>query len=59
MRCRDWHPENCYRRHTTRPRLFLCRASGYTSMVGRTGASQDAPVSCNAGNANPVRFHHQ
>ncbi|EGD3283342.1 ash family protein [Salmonella enterica] len=41
------------------PASFLCRASGYTSMVGRMGASQDAPVSCNAGNANPVRFHHQ
>ena len=25
-------------------------------MAGRAGASQDAPVSCNAGKANPVRF---
>ncbi|WP_428996933.1 ash family protein, partial [Pseudomonas aeruginosa] len=24
--------------------------------AGRAGASQDAPVSCNAGKANPVRF---
>ncbi|HCM64042.1 MAG TPA: hypothetical protein DIT05_16105 [Morganella sp. (in: Bacteria)] len=28
-------------------------------MVGRTGASKDAPVSGRAGKANPVRFHHQ
>ncbi|EBC0775988.1 hypothetical protein HM25_004628 [Salmonella enterica subsp. enterica serovar Carno] len=27
-------------------------------MVGRTGASQGAPVSCNTGKANPARFHH-
>ncbi|TSJ59869.1 hypothetical protein FND52_04560 [Atlantibacter subterranea] len=27
-------------------------------MVGRTGASRDAPVSSMAGKANPVRFHH-
>ncbi|EHR8950478.1 ash family protein [Escherichia coli] len=26
-------------------RFFLCRAHGYTSMAGRAGASQDAPVS--------------
>ncbi|MBB2270363.1 ash family protein [Escherichia sp. 94.0001] len=25
--------------------LFLCRTHGYTSMAGRAGASQDAPVS--------------
>ncbi|MBB2332796.1 hypothetical protein [Escherichia sp. 93.0816] len=37
---------------------FLCRAFGYTSMAGRTGASQDAPVSSMAGNANSVRFRH-
>ncbi|RAM06311.1 hypothetical protein DPC53_14100 [Escherichia coli] len=34
----------------------MCRAFGYTSMAGRAWASQDAPVSCNAGKANPVRF---
>ncbi|MCT9842960.1 ash family protein [Leclercia adecarboxylata ATCC 23216 = NBRC 102595] len=29
-------------------------------MVGRAGASQDAPVSCNAGKANSARFcHHE
>ncbi|CAM6881505.1 ash family protein [Citrobacter portucalensis] len=28
-------------------------------MVDRAGASQDAPVSDEAGKANPVRFHHQ
>jgi len=39
----------------TRQRLFLCRAFGYTSMVGWTGASQDAPVSSMAGKANPVQ----
>ncbi|EFB9938359.1 hypothetical protein FRO05_27385 [Escherichia coli] len=27
-------------------------------MVGRAGASQDAPVSDKAGKANPARFHH-
>ncbi|EDQ6088378.1 ash family protein [Salmonella enterica] len=42
----------------TRPRLFLCRAHGYTSMAGRAGAPQGAPVSCNAGKVNPVRFRH-
>ncbi|EOB2145707.1 ash family protein [Escherichia coli] len=25
-------------------------------MVGWTGASQDAPVSCNTGSSNPVQF---
>lgn len=44
-----------YRRHMTRQRLFLCRAFGYTSMVGWAGASQDAPVSDKAGKANPVQ----
>ncbi|WP_318376622.1 ash family protein [Enterobacter sp.] len=39
----------------TRLRLFLCRSHGYTSMAGRAGASQDAPVSSMAGKANPVR----
>ncbi|WP_392388907.1 hypothetical protein [Enterobacter kobei] len=43
----------------THPRLFLCRTFGCTSMVGRAGASQDAPVPTKAGKANPVRFHHQ
>ncbi|CAM7491930.1 ash family protein [Enterobacter hormaechei] len=27
-------------------------------MVGRAGASQDAPVSCNAGKVNLVWFRH-
>ncbi|ELV2833923.1 hypothetical protein H9Q89_11575 [Enterobacter cloacae] len=27
-------------------------------MVGRAGASQDAPVADEAGKANPVWFHH-
>ncbi|ECZ5263477.1 ash family protein [Salmonella enterica] len=27
-------------------------------MAGRAGASKDAPVSCNAGKVNPVRFRH-
>ncbi|WP_376750677.1 ash family protein [Atlantibacter hermannii] len=45
----------CYRRHTTRPRLFLCRALGYTSMVGWAGAPKGAPVACNAGSSNPVQ----
>ncbi|EHM1752878.1 ash family protein [Salmonella enterica subsp. salamae serovar 40:c:e,n,x,z15] len=40
------------------PASFLCRAFGYTSMVGRTRASQGAPVSCNTGKANLVRFRH-
>ncbi|WP_414164172.1 hypothetical protein ACMGGS_20660 [Superficieibacter sp. BNK-5] len=39
----------------TRPRLFLCRAPGYTSMVGWAGAPQGAPVACNAGSSNPVQ----
>ncbi|EFP4583707.1 ash family protein [Salmonella enterica] len=39
--------------------LFLCRAHGYASMVGRAGASQDAPVPTKAGSSNPVRFHRQ
>ncbi|EHM40261.1 hypothetical protein HMPREF0454_03555 [Hafnia alvei ATCC 51873] len=43
----------------TRFASFLCRSSGYISMVGRTGASQDAPVSSKAGKTNSVRFHHQ
>ncbi|EER9417460.1 TPA: ash family protein [Escherichia coli] len=47
-----------YRRHMTRQRLFLCCSHGYISMVGRAGASQDAPVSDKAGKANPARFHH-
>ncbi|EDX6482758.1 TPA: hypothetical protein ACU22X_002924 [Salmonella enterica] len=37
---------------------FLCRAFGYASMVGRAGASQDAPVSSMAGKVNLVRFRH-
>ncbi|WP_414058377.1 hypothetical protein [Pluralibacter gergoviae] len=37
------------------PRLFLCRALGYTSMVGWAGAPQGAPVACNAGSSNPVQ----
>ncbi|HBQ3965325.1 TPA: ash family protein [Klebsiella pneumoniae] len=37
------------------PRLFLCRALGYTSMVGLAGAPQGAPVACNAGSSNPVQ----
>ncbi|EIK3125425.1 ash family protein [Escherichia coli] len=41
------------------PASFLCRAHGCTSMAGRAGASQDAPVSCNTGKVNPVRFRHQ
>ncbi|QLO16292.1 hypothetical protein HV183_01105 [Citrobacter freundii] len=28
-------------------------------MVDRAGASQDAPVSDEAGKANPALFHHQ
>ncbi|HAU3224326.1 TPA: ash family protein [Salmonella enterica subsp. houtenae] len=28
-------------------------------MVGRAGASQDAPVPTKAGSSNPVRYHHQ
>ncbi|HHT3932494.1 TPA: hypothetical protein ACTYF9_002295 [Escherichia coli] len=47
-----------YRRHMTHQRLFLCCSHGYISMVGRAGASQDAPVSDKAGKANPARFHH-
>ncbi|MGQ9451151.1 ash family protein [Leclercia sp. TB492] len=40
--------------------VVICRTHGYTSMVGRAGASQDAPVSCNAGKANSARFcHHE
>ncbi|EFC1510956.1 ash family protein [Escherichia coli] len=35
---------------TRRVCAFLCRAHGYTSMAGRAGASQDAPVS-----VRPVR----
>ncbi|TKU16508.1 hypothetical protein FDX03_13990 [Citrobacter sp. wls827] len=27
-------------------------------MAGRAGAPQGAPVSCNAGKVNPVRFRH-
>ncbi|QIK16217.1 ash family protein [Leclercia sp. 29361] len=38
--------------------VVICRAHGYTSMVGRAGASQDAPVSCNAGKVNLVWFRH-
>ncbi|WP_407045548.1 ash family protein [Klebsiella variicola] len=55
IRCRDWNPEKCYRRHTTCPASFLCRALGYTSMVGWAGAPQGAPVACNAGSSNPVQ----
>ncbi|EDS4915043.1 hypothetical protein GR173_004747 [Salmonella enterica subsp. enterica] len=40
------------------PASFLCCAFGYTSMAGQTRASQDAPVSCNTGKVNPVRFRH-
>ncbi|MBD3698645.1 ash family protein [Enterobacter hormaechei] len=46
-------PGISYRRHG-----LLCRTHGYTSMVGRAGASQDAPVSCNAGKVNLVWFRH-
>jgi len=35
---------------------FLCRAFGYISMVGWAGASQDAPVSDEAGKTNSVQF---
>ncbi|EMJ4818524.1 ash family protein [Salmonella enterica subsp. enterica] len=42
----------------TRFASFLCRSSGYISMVGRAEASQDAPVSSKAGKTNSVRFHH-
>ncbi|WP_281350988.1 ash family protein [Budvicia diplopodorum] len=38
---------------------FLCRAFGYTSMVGWAGASKDAPVSGMAGKTNPVQFTTQ
>ncbi|HED5889316.1 TPA: ash family protein [Salmonella enterica] len=47
-----------YRRHMTRQRLFLCCTHGCTSMVGRTVASKDAPVSDKAGKTNSARFHH-
>ncbi|ELV7528720.1 ash family protein [Edwardsiella ictaluri] len=37
--------------------VFLCAMHGYIQiMVGRAGASKDAPVSVEAGYANPVRF---
>ncbi|WP_368389657.1 ash family protein [Salmonella enterica] len=39
-----------HRRHGASA-LFLCRAFSYISMVGRAGASQDAPVSM-----RPVRL---
>ncbi|MBK0350090.1 ash family protein [Leclercia adecarboxylata] len=40
--------------------VVICRAHGCTSMAGRAGASQDAPVSCNSGKANSARFcHHE
>ncbi|MBA7979399.1 ash family protein [Citrobacter freundii] len=39
--------------------VFLCRTLRYTPMVDRAGASQDAPVSDEAGKANPVRLHLQ
>ncbi|MFP5596675.1 hypothetical protein [Kluyvera sp. 142486] len=42
----------------TSKRLKICRTHGYTSMVGQAGASQDAPVPCNTGKANPVWFRH-
>ncbi len=52
-----------YWRHMTRPRLFLCRASGSGSdtlslphsMVGWAGAPQGAPVSSMAGKTNSVQ----
>ncbi|EBD0848694.1 hypothetical protein FHN97_05120 [Salmonella enterica] len=47
-----------YWRHNGAFAPFLCRVLSYTSMAGRTGASQDAPVSNKAGNANSVRFRH-
>ncbi|WP_434062565.1 ash family protein [Escherichia coli] len=56
IRRRDWNPDKCYRRHIAHFASFLCRASGCISMVGWTGASQDAPVSCNTGSSNPVKF---
>ncbi|HAV2176790.1 ash family protein [Enterobacter cloacae] len=37
---------------------MLRRASGYIPMVGWAGASQDAPVSIKAGNANSVQSCH-
>lgn len=48
----------CYGRHMTCQRRKICRMHGYTSMVGQAGASQDAPVPCNAGKVNPVWFRH-
>ncbi|QKN83946.1 ash family protein [Scandinavium goeteborgense] len=47
-----------YWRHTTRFASFLCCSLCCTSMVGRAGASQDAPVSSKAGKTNSVWFHH-
>ncbi|EGO6390754.1 hypothetical protein IUZ16_000548 [Salmonella enterica] len=45
-------------RHIDAPASFLCRAHGYTSMVGWAGAPQGAPVANKAGKVNSVQFHH-
>ncbi|EEW2009201.1 Rha family transcriptional regulator [Escherichia coli] len=43
--------------HNRAKAVFLCAMQGYIQiMVGRAGASKDAPVSVEAGYANPVRF---
>ncbi|EFB4722461.1 peptidase [Escherichia coli] len=43
--------------HNRAKAVFLCAMHGYIQiMVGRAGASKDAPVSVEAGYANPVRF---
>ncbi|EDE5445526.1 hypothetical protein BXD15_00720 [Salmonella enterica subsp. enterica serovar Utah] len=58
IRRRDWNPEILVAAQCAFA-LFLCRAHGYASMVGRAGASRDAPVPTKAGSSNLVRFHHQ
>ncbi|HBC0624440.1 TPA: ash family protein [Serratia marcescens] len=42
--------------HDTRLACFLFVRSSYISMVGWAGASQDAPVPCDAGKTNSVQF---
>ncbi|NTX71455.1 hypothetical protein FCH31_18780 [Lelliottia amnigena] len=51
---RDWHLGKL----NGGAKILLRRASGNISMVGWTGASQDAPVSIKAGNANSVQTRH-
>jgi len=50
IRCRDWSPVGLIG-----DICFMYRSLCYTSMVGRAGASQDAPVSDKAGKTNSVR----